>query len=432
MSQFWEFAFKNLFRNKRRTLSTATAICVGFVGLNLLGAYIYRSKKALDATSVYSAQRGHISIYKKNAVEQYQVKPRQYVLTKKDIEEIQIVLKQYGDSVDYTSTKLSATALISNGTKSYPVVVYGFEPESYKKSLQQKDLLLWAKDWVIPSQLENLDIFIQNPETISLTQRIGEVMALDYPFKSSEYLQLAGKNLDGDLNAINVLLGAEHTTGLQFLEDTVVLLPIQKVQELLSTDSVESFSIYLKTFSDTNDVIQKLRQHFDKMKLNYDVFRFDDVAINSMHQGTMGFLYVMGGFFVFLICTAVSLTIINSLTMGIIERTREIGTLRAVGFKVQQVIELFTKESILLAALSMLVGVILSFMICEIVNKLEIKFFPPGASQKILFILNWNVGIAASVFVLLMLVTWLSSYLVIKNKMKVKLISLINDSGENS
>lgn len=431
MNQFWNFAFKNLFRNKRRTISTATAICVGFVGLNLLGAYIYRSKKALDATSVYSAQRGHISIYKKNAVEQYQVKPRKYVLTKTDIDEIQKVLESYKNLIDYTSSKLSATALLSNGTKSYPVVVYGFEPESYKKSLQQKDLLLWAKDWVMPSQLENLDIFIKKPETISITQRIGEVMALEYPFKNNEYLQLAGKNLDGDLNAINVLLGAEHTTGLQFLEDTVVLLPIQKVQELLSTDSVESYSIYLKTFSETDDIIHHIRQRFDKMQLSYDVFRFDDVSINSMHQGTMGFLYVMGGFFVFLICTAVSLTIINSLTMGIIERTREIGTLRAVGFNVKQVVELFTKESILLAGLSMIVGIVLSFIICEIVNRLEIKFFPPGASQKILFILNWNMSIATSVFILLMVVTWISSYLVINNKMKVKLISLINDSGEN-
>jgi len=431
MNQFWNFAFKNLFRNKRRTISTATAICVGFVGLNLLGAYIYRSKKALDATSVYSAQRGHISIYKKNAVEQYQVKPRKYVLTKTDIDEIQKVLESYKNLIDYTSSKLSATALLSNGTKSYPVVVYGFEPESYKKSLQQKDLLLWAKDWVMPSQLENLDIFIKKPETISITQRIGEVMALEYPFKNNEYLQLAGKNLDGDLNAINVLLGAEHTTGLQFLEDTVVLLPIQKVQELLSTDSVESYSIYLKNFSKTDDIIHHIRQRFDKMQLSYDVFRFDDVSINSMHQGTMGFLYVMGGFFVFLICTAVSLTIINSLTMGIIERTREIGTLRAVGFNVKQVVELFTKESILLAGLSMIVGIVLSFIICEIVNRLEIKFFPPGASQKILFILNWNMSIATSVFILLMVVTWLSSYLVINNKMKVKLISLINDSGEN-
>jgi len=79
----------------------------------------------------------------------------------------------------------------------------------------------------------------------------------------------------------------------------------------------------------------------------------------------------------------------------------------------------------------MIVGIVLSFIICEIVNRLEIKFFPPGASQKILFILNWNMSIATSVFILLMVVTWLSSYLVINNKMKVKLISLINDSGEN-
>ena len=63
----WKFAYRNLLRNKRRSLSTGVAITVGFVGLNLLGAYIYRSKMALDTTSVYSAQKGHVSIYKKDA-----------------------------------------------------------------------------------------------------------------------------------------------------------------------------------------------------------------------------------------------------------------------------------------------------------------------------------------------------------------------------
>jgi putative ABC transport system permease protein len=143
----------------------------------------------------------------------------------------------------------------------------------------------------------------------------------------------------------------------------------------------------------------------------------------------MGFLYVMGAFFVFLIGTAVSLTIINSLTMGIIERTREIGTLLAVGFQRQQVSRLFILENILVALFSIAAGVVLSYLIAGLVNGMNIRFMPPGVSGKIQFRLVWNVLIALSVGLFVLLLTFGASFFVMKTKEKTKLIDLINDAG---
>jgi putative ABC transport system permease protein len=429
----WSFAFKNLFRNKRRSISTGIAICVGFVGLNLLGAYIFRSKKALDATSIYLQQRGHFSIFKHEAFAKYQIHPEVFALSLSEQNQIQQVLnRELNANIDYISRQLSTAGLLSNGTKSHPVLIYGFDPEAYKNSLQQPNLLRWAKDWVKPSQLENLNIFIDKPDTVSITAKIAAIMNLNFPLKNTDSVQLAAKNFDGDLNAIDATLGAEHTTGLQFLEDTVILLPLPRVQDLLSTQAIESMSIYLKNDVSTDLFFKKLQTSLKQLNFKTDVYRFDDPVINPMHQGTMGFLYVMGGFFIFLICTAVSLTIINSLTMGIIERTREIGTLRAVGFKVNQVIQLYIKENILLCLISMSVGVFLSYIISVFINAANIQFFPPGASQKIQFILNWNLYLAASVFILLITISLISSYFVIRSKLKAKLISLLNDSEAGS
>jgi putative ABC transport system permease protein len=137
----------------------------------------------------------------------------------------------------------------------------------------------------------------------------------------------------------------------------------------------------------------------------------------------------MGAFFVFLIGTAVSLTIINSLTMGIIERTREIGTLLAVGFQRQQVSRLFILENILVALFSIAAGVVLSYLIAGLVNGMNIRFMPPGVSGKIQFRLVWNVFIALSVGLFVLLLTFGASFFVMKTKEKTKLIDLINDAG---
>lgn len=425
----WKFAYRNLLRNKRRSLSTGVAITVGFVGLNLLGAYIYRSKMALDTTSVYSAQKGHVSIYKKDAIEQYQIKPKKYVFSLEEQEQLMKAISDLQPQIEYTGQQISVPGLFSNGVKSHPVVIYGFDPVAYQKSLTQPSLLEWAKDWILPSQRENSDLFIRNPETVSITPKIAEILSFKYPLINNEPVQIAARTLDGDLNAINAELGAEHTTGMQFLEDSVVLIPIKKVQELLATDAVESISIYLKPGVSLNPFIVQLKEKLTTLGYPIDVFRFDAPEINALHQGTMGFLYVMGGFFLFLICTAVSLTIINSLTMGIIERTREIGTLRAVGFKTLDVVKLFVRESILLSVISMAFGVFISFIVSTAVNAANIRFFPPGASARIQFILKWNLYIASFVFVLLFTISVLSSFFVIKSKLRTKLIALLNDSS---
>lgn len=425
----WKFAYRNLLRNKRRSISTGVAICVGFVGLNLLGAYIFRAKMALDTTSIYSAQKGHVIIYKKDSIDQYQIKPKKYVFSADEQKQVAQVLTTFGDKVEYTGSKLTVPGLLSNGTKSHPVVIYGFDALAFKKSLIQPALLEWAKDWVLPSQLEDADLFLKNPETLSITPKIAEILSFHYPLKSNEPVQIAARSLDGDLNAINAELGAEHTTGMQFLEDTIVLIPLAKTQELLATDAVESISVYLKPDVSVNPFLHELKNKLANLSFATDIYRFDDPIINAIHSGSMGFLYVMGGFFLFLICTAVSLTIINSLTMGIIERTREIGTLRAVGFKSADVVKLFVRESILLSAISMFFGVLISFVVSTAINAANIRFFPPGASTKIQFVLKWNLYIAGFVFILLFVIATVSSFFVIRSKLRTKLISLLNDSS---
>lgn len=426
---FLKFAYLNLFRNKRRTLSTGLAICIGFVGLNLLGAYIYRVKKALDTTSVYSALNGHVKLFKKDSLSQFSLQPQKYIFNQGDTLVVESVLSDLSDSIDYVGKNLNGTGLLSNGSTSHPVMFSSFEPEIYARSLQQSDIKRWANDWILPSQLESVKIFEKNNEVISITPKIADIMAVKYPLAENESLQLAGRTLDGDLNAVNVDLGAEHTTGMQFLEDTLILVPFKKVQELFGTEGNESFSIYLKKDVDIKTFKNLLDKRLLDSGIQTESYLYFDEKINSVYLGTMGFLYVMGAFFVFLIGTAVSLTIINSLTMGIIERTREIGTLLAVGFQRSQVSRLFILENVLVALFSIAVGVVLSYLIAGLVNSLDIKFMPPGVSGKIQFRLIWNIVIAASVGLFVLLLTFGASFFVMKTKEKTKLIDLINDAG---
>lgn len=424
-----KLAYLNLFRNTRRSVSTGLAICVGFVGLNLLGAYIYRIKKSLDVTSVYSALRGHVKVYKKDSLVQFSLRPKNYIFSPDEIKLVEKVMSPLASQVEYTGLNINGSGLLSNGVKSHPVLILSFQPEIYARSLSQPRLIEWGREWVLPSQIENIEIFRNNNDAMSVTPRIADIMNFKQPLKLNEAVQVAARNFDGDLNAVNLDLGAEHTTGVEFLEDTLVLIPYKKVQELLGTDGAQSISIYLKENQDVSEFKKSLDTIFKELPFPVETYFYYNEEINSVYNGTLGFLIVMGGFFVFLIGTAVSLTVINSLTMGIIERTKEIGTLFAVGFKKITVNKIFIYENLILSLISMIIGTALSLIISIIVNNLNIEFTPPGVSGKIQFRLIWNLYIAFSVGFFLFLLTWSSAWLVLKTKFKTKVINLLSDSG---
>ncbi len=428
----WSFAYRNLSRNKRRTFSTGLAICVGFVAMNLLGAYIVRSYTIMTVTSVYMAQRGHFLIFKKGGVDGFLIKPKKFSLQKNEVEELkQKILLPLKDSIEYTSSTLSGPALLSDGTKSHPVMAVAIDPQAYVRSLQQPVLLKEASDWLMPWQLEHVDAFLKSPDLIAITTTIAEVMGFKTPLNQNDGVQLAARTFDGDLNAINAELGAEHSTGSRFLEETMILVPLQKMQELFGTEAVSSMSIFLNPDVKMGSFEKAFKEKAKELSFETELFRYSDDEVNPMFNGIMGFLYVMCGFFVLLICSAVSLTIVNALTMGIIERTREIGTLRAMGFTPKTVRQIFSQESLLVSLFAMIAGTVFSFLIAFVVNSSHIMFQPPGTNGQIQFVLEWNIKIAIFSGLILTLVTWLSAQIVIRRKSKTKLILLLHDIGES-
>ncbi len=71
------------------------------------------------------------------------------------------------------------------------------------------------------------------------------------------------------------------------------------------------------------------------------------------------------------------------MTINILERSREIGTFRALGFTPSQVAWLFGREMLILTLLSLILGWILASMATIIINAAGFTYSPPGASTEI-------------------------------------------------
>lgn len=433
MTLFSKMALRNLGKNKRRSFSTGMAILAGFAGLCLLGGYILRVERYLAVNSIYINHGGHLAIYKKGGLDYFYNNPRKFHLKGEDLQKLQELLAKDKD-VEFTAPILQGMGLISNGNKSVPFLAYGIDPDIERRIQNHPEVRKWTHELIPPSsELSIKDAKGEFAETISITKELGSLIGKKPPFKDlstqDKDVQLAARSFEGDLNAVNAQLGFKHSTGFSMLEDTGLVAPLSLLQNLYATEGATYIAVYLHPEASVSSALARVQHQIDEAGIAAEVYPFNDDRVGLFYTGSMGFLYIMAGFFIFLIFGAVALSIVNSMTIGILERVREIGTLRAIGFTDSQTAWLFTLESLFLTAMSIVVGYIVTQIIAAVVNGLNLRFFPPGIAGDMQFVVTPYLWVCAVIAIPIMIICLICAYLVSKklvNKPIIQLLQQVN------
>ncbi len=427
MSLFLRMAWRNILRNKRRSISTGLAVIFGFAGLALLGGYIVWAEAFIGATSIYLNHAGHISIYKKDGLDKFYSEPNRYQLTKTDLDSIADALGDLDGQIEFTTPYISGYGLLSNGKLSRPFLANGVDPDVEKRIHSHPMVLRWAPELVGTSN-QGLGSGAGS-EDISITKQLGTLIDRYPPFGAlSEDLrdiQLAARTYSGDFNAVNGRLSFKHSTGFALAEPTSLLAPLNLLRELYGTDGAAYLAIFLKERYSVSRNLKLVQEKLAAKNLNFDVHPFDDDRISLFYTGTLGFLYIMAGFFVFLIFSAVILSILNSVTITILERRKEIGTLKSIGYTEKRVAQLFTQEAVLLTVLSLFIGLMVAKMTAFAVNSANIRFYPPGIAGDMQFQLEPQLWLCASLALPIVIFVLVTAYWVSYRQVQMSVASLM-------
>jgi len=152
-----------------------------------------------------------------------------------------------------------------------------------------------------------------------------------------------------------------------------VPLPIaQKMYKLI--DNVTGVAVKVDDVDLAPSIAKEIREKFngqyfvqDWLQMNHNLF----VALQT-EKWVMGII-------LFLIVLVAALNIVNPLTMMVIEKTKEIGILKAMGGTNQSITFIFIFEGMVIGIIGILVGLLIGYSLCEIIAKVPIPM--PGGGM---------------------------------------------------
>ncbi|MFZ9520704.1 MAG: ABC transporter permease [Silvanigrellaceae bacterium] len=408
---FWKqvsFAVRNLGRNKRRNAATASAIVLGYAGLVLLSGFVTRIEKFFRATSVYFNQTGTLSVYKPGGVEKHLLFPKKYSISETEQQDIRRIATELFPQAEAVGATLEGFTLIGNGCKTWPVKIRGIEPELEKRLTNhasvrefapeliaaRKGSGLWQHPGIVPVVVtekvaRNLGKSkIRQPQ--SELESSGNTSTFDCSAINIEELvdndtniQLAARTFSNDFSAIDADIVGHYSSGLELLEESTALIPLKDLQRLYETEGVTNMVIFLPWDAIPELAAEKLSKALANAGLELEVHHYRELSVNPFYAGFMNLIYVMSVFFLALSIGVVTLTVSDAMTMSVIERSREIGTLRALGFKQKQITQTFALEGQILAILCLPMGFLIAFTTSILVNAGKFYFEVPGVSTQV-------------------------------------------------
>lgn len=332
MNQLFKMAFRDLGRNKRRSILSALAVSLGTT-LLLLMASVIRGEMGGALQNSIRLQTGHLQL---RAVSYDESKDS---LAWEDlIEDPDRVIDQLKTlpQVRAATPRLIASGILSLGDQSKGLRVIGLDPAAESNQIFRQGLI--AGDFLAPDDHEGI--------------LIGKPLAEKFGLAVGDQVNLLVNTSDGSVEEQLFTIRGIYSTRTPSYDENTVLMALAKAQAIAHAENHASLIfIQLQNQEQAEAVAAALAGS------NYQIKTWQQLneLTTQLEDFANAFMYVF-----YLIILGITATVItNTLVMAVYERTREIGILSAIGMKGRRIMSQFLTEATLLATGGVIGGLIL-------------------------------------------------------------------------
>lgn len=334
-----QIALRNVFRNPRRTVLNLVAIGVGVMIILTMKGWIGGLSAAAYGTQI-DLDTAHVQILDAGYQEEARRLPLDLRL--KDWTAIAAAVEPLAD-VTGVSARIDFSGQLTNGETAFNVMFRGVEPAGT------------ARVSTLPSSLVEGSWFAQDN-----TFLIGSGLARKLGLKVGDQVFVTALDQYGVRNLVDGVVGGLFTSGFGIFDDGMVLMSLKKAQETLALGPGDATRVVVR-FRDINDLagrVAQVRAALDARGMGMSAGitvepwqTFAKSLVDTIESRIKIFSLMMG-----LLVLMVAIGILNSMSMAVQERFREIGTLRAIGMNRKALQRMFLTEGFLLGLTGGLAG----------------------------------------------------------------------------
>ena len=332
MAQTFKLAFRNLGRNKSRSLLSALAVGIG-MALLLLMVSVLEGEMSGALQNTIRLQSGHLQV-RPASFEEGKISLKWEDLIENPDQVAQRIKSI--SQVTVATPRLIASSILTVKEESKGVQILGIDPDSPANQP--------FRDGMLSGE------FIQADDREGIL--VGNVLADKLKLKVNDKVNLLVTTSNGDVIEQLFTIRGIFTTRTPGYDESTIFMPLAKAQAITATENHASTIFVLLQNSDQADAVaQALKSN------NYQILTWRDqnVFITQFEDYANAFFIV-----IYLIVLGITATVVtNTLVMAVFERTREIGILAAIGMKGRGIMAQFLAEAALLATGGVIGGLLI-------------------------------------------------------------------------
>jgi putative ABC transport system permease protein len=407
----FSLALRNLLRNRRRSLTTLFAMGIGVVTILIFGGYSRDITYGLQTG--YVLRGGHLQVQRKDYFLYGTGNPAAYGIA--DYQRVIDVLRKdpvLAPMITVVTPTISLGGIAGNFAAgvSRTVMGSGVVVEDRNRMRQWNDYNLPIRAGASPLTGTSEEAVVvgtgvarvlelceplavpncvrkakaQAPAGPSAPSDITELAALEArpaAPKDEARIELLAANVHGAPNVASLRAIKAERQGFKELDDMFIGMHLAQAQRLLyGSEKPQATAVVIQLLHTSQIPAAKARiNEILSTSLKTEPLEVQDFeALNPFYGQAIGMFAAIFGFMAVLIGAIVLFTVGNTMSMAVVERTTEIGTLRAMGLRRAGIRSLFVCEGLLLGVIGALTGIAVALVFAWLINHGGLTWTPPG------------------------------------------------------
>ena len=323
-----KMAWRNIWRNPRRTILTVLAIAFACVLLVFMLSFQFGSYDTMINASV-KINTGHLQIQ----AEGYNARKKMELTI--DTPLVIKAMLEKNPGVTAYACRSRGFALVSTDRRSYGAMVVGVEPEQEAKVSTLGDIVKQGRYW--------------SPSASGDTTAgalVGRLLARNLGAKVGDEITILGQGKDGSVAATVIPVQGIYDSGMDEFDRSAIHIPLDVFQDVFFMEgSVHEVVVIAENLSLVPAIKESIRQQIAQSAPRSKAVVLDwDELMPGLRQA-INMDLVSGGISYIILIMVVAFSILNTFLMAILERTHEFGVMMAVGTKPARLMRLVLTES---------------------------------------------------------------------------------------